>query len=285
MSTIGKPSFCVPALACDSHVHILGDPSVHPYAEGDKRFAPEVVLPEDYRKVQKIMGTERTVLVQTSIYGNDNSCQLDAAVDLGLETTRVVIDIDADNFTDKQMQDMHDRSVRGIRVNILSTQSILYGLKEKVLPVLHKLEYLIKDTGWFIDIIFPEWLISELYNDLAKLRVNYCFAHYGMNKACNGIQSKSFQALLSLMKGGYCWVKLSGANRISVDPTYADVVELGQAIYDAAPDRVVWGSDFPHVNSSNADTIGLFNILCKIVPDESDICRIVRNNPAVLFDF
>jgi len=275
----------VPEHACDSHVHILGEPDKYPYMPGNLRFTPTVVLPEDFDALRKTMGTERTVLVQSSIYGKDNSCQLDAAKYLGLANTRVVADIDENTVTDRDLQDLHSRGVRGVRVNVMSTQPLLPGLDQKVLPVIRKLESVIKGTAWFMDIVMPEWLLNTLYHDFENLKVNFCFAHYGMNKACNGTGSGAFQAMLSLMRGGCCWVKLSAPNRISVREDYADAAELGRKIYETAPGRVIWGSDYPHVNAPPADTIRMFQVLKDIAPDAGDMRRIMTDNPAVLFGF
>jgi predicted TIM-barrel fold metal-dependent hydrolase len=91
--------------------------------------------------------------------------------------------------------------------------------------------------------------------------------------------------MLSLMRGGNCWVKLSAPYRISIHPTYADVVELGRAIFEAAPSRVVFGTDFPHVNVQRKDTVNMFNILAHIAPDQEERRLILADNPAVLFGF
>ena len=280
-----KPVFRAPEYACDSHVHILGNPQKYLFAEGNDRSTYKTAFPEDYLSLQKIMGLERVVFVQLGAYGTNNSCQLDAASYFGLKNARVVAVINENTITDRQLQDLHDKGTRGLRVRLSSSQPLLPGLAEKMLTVLQKLENLIKNTGWFLDIMFTDWLIYELYHDLKKLRVPYIFPHYGMNRACNGIGSSSFQALLSLMKDGFCWVKLSGPNRLSVHPTYADMVKLGRTIYETAPNRVLWGSDYPHTNSVGDDTIKMFNMFKSIVPDKEDIQRIMVENPAVIFDF
>ena len=271
--------------ACDSHVHILGDPRVYPYTSGALRFVPKVVLPEDYLPLREAMGLERVVLVQPSIYGHDNSCQLDAAACFGLENARVVVSVDEYTVTDRELQELHLRGARGIRVNVLSTQAYSPGIAENILSALQKLEQLIINTPWFIDIICPDWLILELRRDLEKLKVPYCLAHFGMNKACHGVASRSFQAMLSLMREGNCWVKLSAPYRISGLPDYADAVELGRAIYETAPGRVLWGSDFPHVNTEGVDTFSTYELLKQIVPDGADLRRVLSDNPAALFGF
>ena len=285
MTAAEKPLFQAPAHACDSHVHIMGRPDKYPYVEGRLRFTPKLVLPEDYDALRKKMGTERAVLIQSSIYGKDNACQLDAAEYFGLDNTRVVVDIDENTVTDAELLDLHKRGARGARINVMSTQPIHPGLAQEVRRAMLRLESVIKGSGWFLDIIMPEWLMFELYHDFDKLKVSYCFAHYGMNKACNGTGSRAFQAMLSLMRGGYCWVKLTAPNRISVRPDYADSSELGRLIYETAPCRVVWGSDFPHVNAPSEDTIRMFNTLKDIAPDEKDRRRIMTDNPAVLYGF
>jgi predicted TIM-barrel fold metal-dependent hydrolase len=225
------------------------------------------------------------VLVQASVYGTDNSCQLDAAAVFGLENARVVVDIDENTITDKQLQDLYDRGARGLRVNVQSNQPLRDGIAEKVMARLLVLESMIKNTDWYLELMFPDWLIYELYDGLKKLHVPYCFAHFGMQRVCSGPQSSSCQAMLSLMKDGYCWVKLSAPYRISIHPTYADVVDIGRAIFEAAPEHVVFGTDYPHVNATRTDTVTMFNVLSLIAPDEAERRRILVENPEVLFGF
>ena len=285
MVALEKPLFCVPLHSCDCHVHILGESHKYPFTKGNERTSYMTALPEDYREMQEIIGLERVVLIQLGAYGTDNSCQLDAVSYFGIENTRVVIIVDDKSVTDEQLQDFYNKGARGLRVHIPSRQPPTSGIAENLLPILQRLEGFISNTNWFLDLMFPDWLIWELYRNLCKLRVPFCFPHYGMNKICNGLESQSFQAMLSLMRDGYCWVKLSGPNRISEHATYADVAQMGRVIYETAPDHVVWGSDYPHTNIERNDTVNMFNVLKYIVPNEEDMQRILVDNPAALYTF
>ena len=144
-----------------------------------------------------------------------------------------------------------------------------------------------REIGWSLDFLFPDWLTTEMIPHLDRLRVPFTIAHMGMNKGCNAVTSRGFQRLKDLAAHGegLCWIKLTAPYRISTQPDYQDVVPMAQALLEAAPHRIVWGSDFPHASFTQHNTVQLFNLLERIAPDEALRREILVKNPAVLYGF
>ncbi len=282
---IEQVAFTPPPLACDAHFHIFGDPRKYPY-KSDLRYTPQIATADDYLKLAARLGIQRMVLVQPSCFGMDNSCQLDAAEQYGTDRVRVVVDVD-ETVTEKELHELHQKSARGIRINVNPVQPLTYGLAESLLPKIRFMEERCKTFGWSLDFLFPDWLCTEMIPYLDKLRVPFTIAHMGMNKACNGTGSRGFKLLVDLARNGegYCWIKLTAPYRVSLDPEYTDVVPLAQAVIEAAPRRVVWGSDYPHASFSHHDTTKIFNLLLRIAPDEAVRKSILVDNPSALYGF
>lgn len=279
------PAFATPENACDSHFHIFGDPKKYPY-KSDLRYTPQVSTTEDYRELAGLLGIKRMVTVQPSCFGADNTCQLDAAALYGVENCRVIVDVD-ESVTDKEMDLLHSQGTRGIRINVNPIQPLTAGLPESLLPKIRAMEARCREFGWSLDFLFPDWLTTEMIPTLDKLRVPFTIAHLGMNKACNGTESRGFARLLDLVKNGegYAHLKLTAPYRISLDPDYSDVIPLARAAFEAAPNRMVWGSDYPHASFGHHDTVKIFNLLLRIFPDERDRKTVLADNPAELYGF
>ena len=161
------------------------------------------------------------------------------------------------------------------------------GLADRLLPRIHLWEGRCREIGWSLDFLFPDWLTTEMIPHLDRLRVPFTIAHMGMNKGCNAVTSRGFQRLKDLAAHGegLCWIKLTAPYRISTQPDYQDVVPMAQALLEAAPHRIVWGSDFPHASFTQHNTVQLFNLLERIAPDEALRREILVTNPAVLYGF
>lgn len=139
-----------------------------------------------------------------------------------------------------------------------------------------------------MDFLLPGWLTDELMGTLRKLKADFTLAHMCMFLARDGVGQPGFQRLLELLRhgDGHCWVKLIGVYRMSVAPGFTDAAPLAQALIEAAPDRIIWGSDYPHL--SFADRVGsveLFNLLGRWAPDETIRRKILVDNPRRLFGF
>jgi predicted TIM-barrel fold metal-dependent hydrolase len=139
-----------------------------------------------------------------------------------------------------------------------------------------------------LDFLTPGWLTQELLPVMAKLASKYSVAHLGMFLARDGVGQAGFQQFLDLLKNGSgsCWVKLTGVYRMSVAPGFADAAPLARALIETAPDRLIWGSDYPHLSfADKVGSIALFNLLGEWAPDEAMRRRILRDNPRELFGF
>jgi predicted TIM-barrel fold metal-dependent hydrolase len=162
------------------------------------------------------------------------------------------------------------------------------GFAAELLPRIERLRARCAEIGWQLDFLTPGWLTSELMPTLRKLDVDFAIAHFGMFPARDGVKQPGFQALLELLRhgNGRCWVKLTGVYRMSVAAGFADVAPMARALIETAPDRVIWGSDHPHLSfADKVGSIGLWNLLGKWAPDQATRRRILVDNPQRLFKF
>jgi 2-pyrone-4,6-dicarboxylate lactonase len=267
-------------LICDSHFHVFGPAGRYPYA-GDLRYKPPRAPLDDYLEEAGKLGIERYVFVQPSAYGRDNACMLDAMRELGPEKCRGIVDID-ENAADGALEGMHAAGVRGVRVNVNPVKPAEPGFSRTLLSRIQKLDARCAERGWMLDFLTPGWLTRELFPTLEKLRSQYTLAHMGMFPAKDGAPPDFVDFFRRNLN---CWVKLTGVYRISTAPGFADAAPLAQALIAAAPERLVWGSDYPHLSFGRVRTHKLFALLQSWAPQESDRRRILEDNPARLFGF
>jgi len=282
---VDKPAFRLPEHACDSHFHIFGDPKKYPFGT-DLRYQPHIASAQDYQVFRDLVGFERTVLVQPSCFGTDNRCQLDAAAEFGLDRARVVLDL-PDDVSDRELADFHARGARGIRINFKPILPLTAGLVEKTMPRVLLWEARCKELGWSLDFLLPDWLTTEFIPHMDKLRCNFTIAHMGMNKGCNGTTSQGFRKLRDLVANGegYCYIKLTAPYRITNDPDYLEIVPMAQELAEAAPERLIWGSDYPHASFTQHNTVKIFNLIPQLLPDEATRKKVLVDNPARLYGF
>ena len=282
----GNPDFKSPPAGCDCHFHVFGPAERYPYVS-DLRYPPPLALVEDYLRLAKKLRIERFVFVQPSAYGRDNRCMLDAMREVGTRNCRGIADID-ENAPDAELERLHKAGVRGVRINVPPVKPYEAGFAATLLPRIERLRGRCAEIGWQLDFLAPGWLTAELMPTLVKLNLDFTVAHFGMFFAKDGVKQPGFQALLQLLRrgNGRCWVKLTGVYRMSVARGFADVAPMARALIEAAPDRVIWGSDYPHL--SFADEVGsveLWNLLGNWAPDEATRRRILADNPQQLFKF
>ena len=287
------------APACDTHLHVFGPPQRYPLRPG-VTAAPWQATCDAYRQIAAPLGLGRQVFVQPSLYGPDNRCLLDALEAAGPGRARGVVQVDATGVgpADRELDRWQALGVRGLRVNcfpldqarhsVLSPMVPEPGWADAVLPRLARQAALARDLGWHLDLLAPGWLVVELLPALRELPVSFVLAHLGMFPAQDGPGQPGFRALLDLVTdgSGRCWIKLSGAYRISRLEGYADVIPMAQAVMAAAPDRVLWGSDYPHLSwTHEISTAGMMALLPRMVPDPGDRTRVLVRNPALLYGF
>jgi 2-pyrone-4,6-dicarboxylate lactonase len=268
-------------LICDSHFHVFGPPQRYAHAS-DLRYKPPYAPLNDYLETAKKLGVERFVFVQPSAYGRDNACMLDAMRELGPSMCRGIVDID-ENASDGALERLHAAGVRGVRVNVNPIKPVESGFSESLLSRIQRLDARCAQLGWMLDFLTPGWLTRELLPTLAKLRSPFSIAHMGMFLANQGIPQEFVDFFKSQTN---CWVKLTGVYRISTAPGFADAALLARALIAAAPDRLLWGSDYPHLSfADKVHTEELFELLRQWAPDEAVRRRILVDNPARCFGF
>ncbi|MEX2376126.1 MAG: amidohydrolase family protein [Dehalococcoidia bacterium] len=279
------PAFVPPARACDAHLHAFGSRSEYPLI-ANLRDEPPIATVEQCMELGASLGLERIVFVQPSGYGTDNRCQLDAAAAMGLDRARVVVALE-DDVSEAELEPLSDRGVCGIRINVSPVEPYRPELIPDVAEQVRLMESHCRRLGWHLDFLFPDWLTSAFMPEFRKLQVPYTIAHLGMNRADAGVEAQGFQDLLELMSSGdrNCWVKFTASYRISQDAGYQDVVPMAQAAVQSASDRVLWGTDYPHLGFVGEDSVVHFNLLKDAAPDEADRTRILVTNPEELYGF
>ena len=280
-----KVSFIAPADACDSHFHIFGPAEKYPYGS-DLRYAPPEAPWNSYQELATLLGISRFVLVQPSAYGRDNRCMLDVMQTLDKNSCRGVVDID-ENITDLEILKMNALGVRGVRINVSPIFPLTPGLADKMIPRIEKIAKRCQEIGWHLDFLLPGWLTAELLPVMRRLTIPFSMAHLGMNLAKDGVDTPGFKALLELMNHGnrLAYVKLTGIYRMSKVPQFIDADPLVKALIACAPDRIIWGSDYPHLSFAEHSSVELFNLLGRWTSDEHIRKLILADNPARLFGF
>ena len=237
-------NFDVPAGACDCHTHIHGDPEKFPFFSG-RVYTPETALPEEMAALHKALHIQRVVIVTPSVYGTDNSATLYGMKARGAEARGVAV-ID-DKTSEGELDAMGRAGVRGIRLNLATggTNDPAVG-RQRFQAAAERM----KGRHWHVQMYTNLAMISALKELVAASPVPVVFDHFGGARAELGPQQPGFAELLELVLSGKAYVKISGAYRASkLAPDYADVVPLAKALIAANPDRIVWGTDWPHPNS------------------------------------
>ena len=238
-------NFAVPAGACDTHTHIFGDPKQFPMWSG-RVYTPEAALPDEMKALHKALHVERVVIVTPSIYGTDNAATLYGMKAYGKGARGVAV-ID-DKTSDGDLDAMGRAGIKGIRLNLATVNQNDASVGRKRLQ--DSIDRL-KSRGWHIQMYVAPSMIPAVKDVIAASPVPVVFDHFGGAETAKGMHQPGWPELLDLVKSGKAWVKISGAYRASMNgPDYADVVPYAKALIAANADRIVWGTDWPHPNSS-----------------------------------
>jgi predicted TIM-barrel fold metal-dependent hydrolase len=281
--------FDVPRGACDCHVHVF-DPAHYPYVS-ERAYTPPEASVADLRDLQAALRFDRVVIVQPSVYGTDNSCTLDAIRRLGPRARGVAV---IDKSTPAAaLDEMAASGVRGVRLNFETAgESDPSAIKRHLDAVGEQL----RGRNWHVQFNTNLSVVAALKDHLAALPFPVVLDHFARAKAALGPSQPGFDALLELVKSGRAYVKISAAYRISEKaPDFPDAPPIAQTIVAANPDRVVWGSNWPHPGRGrtrmdiappypNDDGL-LLNQLPKWVPDAATRRKILVENPARLYGF
>jgi len=263
--------------ACDCHTHVFGPAACYPYAP-DRAYTPPDASVEDLLALHRSLGIERVVIVQPSPYGTDNSCTLGALKHLGNKARGVaVVDAKAD------LDGLHEAGIRGVRANLHTS-----GVNDPAaaLRTLHEAVTTARPLGWHVQVYTSMAVIDSLHEALLKLPVPLVVDHFGLPQGGN------IRSLLDLVRRGKAYVKLSAPHRFPADPA-----PIARALAEANPDRLLWGSDWPHPGTKGPrrrDAVQPFDAiddaaalarLAAWLPDANLRRRILVDNPARLYDF
>lgn len=271
-------AFDVPAGACDTHAHVVAADVVAYPLVPERTYTPPPAPESAYLGMLKQTGMSRGVLVQISVYGTDNRYMLEV---LRRHPDQLRgIGVVAPTVTDSELADMHAAGVRGLRINVLFGGGIGFDAMET-------LAHRIAGLGWHMQFLMDARQLPELLPRMRKLPVPGVVDHMGHMPVAEGVGSAGFQALQHLVRDHGWWVKLSGAYRISDRfDDFSDVVPWAQTLIETAPDRMLWGSDWPHVHQARMVNTGrLRNQLALWAPDAAVRRRILVDNPERLYGF
>lgn len=282
---VRPPLLTLPAGSVDCHAHVCGPASQFPYAQ-ERIYTPPDATLESYQSLLQMLGIDRAVLVQPSVYGTDNRALL-SALHLNPQQFRgvAVISNDPKATSDQELADLHAAGIRGLRCNIVDIADKSAGLP---LEQLRNLAKRIQPFGWHLELLMHVNEYPNLAKTFEDFPVELVFGHFGYSHAKHGIADKGFQGLLELMKIERAWVKMTGPYRIcDGDLPYQDMRPFNDAVLEVNPNRLIWGSDWPHV------------MVRKQMPHDADLCdllgawiqdanlrkSILVDNPCILYDF
>ena len=293
LPTYAGVRYQVPPLACDCHMHVFGRPDQYPLG-ATRSFTParEASL-AGWRDVATSLGLQRVVVVQPSVYRFDNQCALDALRELG-PCARGIAQINA-AITDDELRELHDAGIRGVRLNPKSLGlrdaaalcAQIVGISARIAPL-----------GWHIQLHADMALVSALASAIRNAFVPVVLDHMGGARSGDG--EAALRPLLELLAAGRCWVKLSGAYRVSNQETgFGDTTPIAKALVATNPEQVVWGTDWPHtakhagkvsvdpppIEYRDVDAAALLDLLAEAAGSEEIFGRILVTNPTRLYGF
>ena len=274
-------AFLPPPLACDAHCHVFGPAAEFPFSP-DRTYTPPDSGVAEFEKLQATLGLSRAVFVQASCHGTDNAAMVDAIMQGDGRYAGVAM-ID-ETFSRADLAHLHEHRVRGARFNFVAH---LGGAPD--VDVFWRLVRRVEPLGWHIVLHFDARDLPGYTDMLDAMPVPYVIDHMARVPAAAGMEQEAFQQLLDLVGNDErCWVKISGAERLTAGRVapYDDVVPFARALVAAAPHRILWGTDWPHPNVTVMPDEGhLLDLLAEYVPDEATRHQILVTNPDVLYDF
>lgn len=287
------PKTMVPPGACDCHTHVFGPAASYPFSPG-RTYTPGDASVQDLLALHALLGMQRVVIVHPSPYGMDNRCSVDAIRMLGARARGVAVIGEAAPAA--ELRELHEAGMRGVRVNLETFGPID---PEEAWRRLAATARLVAPFGWHVQIYTNLALIAAVGDRLLTLPTPLVIDHFGRAVAANGTGQPGFDRLLGLLTSGKAYVKLSGAHRISQRPGYTDAAPIAQALIAANPERLVWGTDWPHPGARpgqprSLDEIEPFHAeddgaaldrLAEWAGDAATLTRILVDNPARLYDF
>lgn len=272
-----RPNFKLPPGSCDAHCHVFGPAARFPYAP-NRRYTPEDASKEALAALHRHLGVERAVIVQASCHGTDNRAMLDALASDPARYRGVAI-VDG-SVAGADLLSMDQAGVRGVRFNFVKH---LGGAPD--MAVFHRIIRRIKPLGWHVVLHVDAPDIVPLSDMIREIPIPFVIDHMGRVPASAGTEQAPLKALLELARLDRCWIKVCGSERIDMPP-YDKAVPVARTIVEAIPDRVLWGTDFPHPNPSHVcDEADLVDLVPQIAPDPEKQKKLLVDNPARLYRF
>jgi len=279
-----KPRITPPPNSCDTHFHVFGPPEIFPFAS-TRQYTPPAAPIEHYLSMLAVIGIDRGVVVQPSAHGYDNTATLDAIAKTG-GRLRGVARVN-DTTTPGELKRLHEGGIRGVRFNLLDRPA--GNIK---LEVFDRVAERLVGLGWSVDLHIDPINLLLLEERIRALPVPVVIDHLGRINPVDGLDQPAFRLLLDFMKDERFWVKLSAVDKISrsdKDLLYTDLVPFAHALIDAAPERVIWGTDWPHSNlfvpGKTPNDGDLLDLLYEFAPDEKVRRKILVDNPSRLYGF
>jgi D-galactarolactone isomerase len=277
-----QPKLKAPANACDCHMHIYDAEKFPPARPGPQSRMQSNATVADYRLLQKRNGTTRTVIVTPAAYVTDNRVTLDGIAQLGAANTRGVAVLHP-TVTDAELKVLADGGIRGIRFTVFDPASAAVSI-DMIAPLAKR----VADLGWHVQIHMRGDQIVENAALLEGLPTQVVFDHMGRLPQPAPLEHQAYAIIRRMLDKGRTWMKLAGAymdTKVGA-PTYADKVAVAQAYIKAAPERMVWGSDWPHpTEKEKPNDAVLFDLLSEWAPDEAMRRRVLVDNPEALYGF
>jgi predicted TIM-barrel fold metal-dependent hydrolase len=257
---------------------VIEPPDVQPYVE-TRDYTPPPASLSDYQRLHRTLGIERAVIVQPSFYGTDNTVTLRAIRDYGPNCRGIAV-VD-DHIPDAALEDLHSQGIRGIRYNLVFAGGV--GLDS-----LDRMAARVAPLGWNVQLLVNAQTILEVEPQLRSLPAPVVIDHMGLVDARLGAEQPAVHAMRRLVSAGKTWVKVSGNYRLSQDkPTFSDVVPIARALIAEGPERMVWGTDWPHpaLYDFMPEDGPLLDVVFTYASDADQARRILVDNPAKLYGF
>ena len=278
-----RPKFSLPPGSTDCHAHICGPADTYRYVDS-RIYTPPDALPPDYLAMLRTLGVERAVIIQPSAYGTDNAVVLDALNMADFDLRGVAV-VDGKTVTDAELEDLDRAGITGVRINLVDVAEPSGDLP---LDAARKLADRIAPLGWHVEFLMHVDDLPEMDTVFADFPTDIVLGHLGYMRPDKDPSEPGFRALLRLMDKGRCWVKLTAPYRITAgDLPYPNVTPTAHALVEAAPDRLVWGSDWPHVMVTKPmpNDGDLCDLLIDWIPDDRIRHKVLVDNPARLYGF
>jgi len=274
-STNTPPAFTLPPGSCDSHFHVF-EPG-NPHVPNPLYTFPDATI-DQYLALLDFLGIDRCVLVQPTFYGTDNTLTLDTLKRIG-SRCRAVVRVEED-IADAELDRFHKLGVRALRLDLFARAT---WSTSDIINYITRMAARARPRGWHIQFYTPGTIVRDLLPFLADFEETFVIDHMGYMLEADGLTWDDFDRLLKVLRQGNCWIKLSGPYRIAKEKGLAYVAPIGRALVETRPDRLIWGSDWPHLPNGQRDTGEVLNLLGIWAPDAATRKKILVTAPDHLF--